>query len=157
MIPLGVLGLTLLLLGALGMWFFLGPDSDARPSMTDRAERLARFAPEQNPHAGRFYVPVEGRTAGHTAYLRYRVLGGQDSSVKDFRATYRIGGPGRVNAVIPREVADGLTSHVPSHADLAFTDLDGGVRRDVYVVYDGPGEGSPTESGARVYVLAQSP
>ncbi|MEU8823955.1 hypothetical protein [Streptomyces sp. NPDC048636] len=138
-------------------WFFLGRDSFARPSAIDRAEQLARFAPEQNPDAHRFYVPVEGHTAGRTACLRYRVNGGQDSSVKDFRATYRIGGPARVDAAIPRAVADGLTGHVPSHADLAFTDIDEGVRREVYVVYSGKGAGSTTKSGARVYVYAEKP
>ncbi|WP_431773150.1 hypothetical protein [Streptomyces cucumeris] len=156
-VPLGLTGLVLVLLLAVGGWFLLGPDSDTRTSAADRAEQLARFTPEQNPHAGRFYVPVEGRSAGHTACLRYRINGGQDSSVKDFRRTYGIEGPGRVGAAIPRAVADGLTSHVPAHADLAFTDIDEGVRRDVYVVYNGAGEGSATESGARVYVHAEKP
>ncbi|MBL1097196.1 hypothetical protein [Streptomyces coffeae] len=157
MIPLVFLGLVLLLCAAGVVWLLLGPDSKARPSAVDRAEQLARFAPEQIPHAGRFYVPVEGRSAGHRAYLRYRLNGSQDSNLKDFRSTYRIGGPARVDAAIPRAVGDGLTSHVPSHADLAFTDIDSGVRRDVYVVYGGQGKGSPTESAARVYVLAESP
>ncbi|MET7902177.1 hypothetical protein [Streptomyces sp. NPDC005336] len=162
MITLATLGGALaLVMGFLALLVLGSQDSDARPSALDRAEQRAHLYPDQNPQAGRYYIPDAGRSTEHTAYLRYRILGGQDSNPKDFCRAYRITGPGRTDAPIPRDVADGLGATVPARADIAFTDRDGGVRRELYAVYAGPDGGSSDaerfgEAGARVFVRAQT-
>ncbi|MDI3420340.1 hypothetical protein [Streptomyces luteolus] len=138
----GFLALCVLWIVGVAVWLVVALVTPPPPEPWEDEERAAGLHHEQ-VDAGRFYIPEFSRTEKNgTVVLRYKLGGGIDSNVSDFRRTYDITAERKRTG--PTEVT--------------FTDRFGDMRRTFTVVY-GSAQGPPDlsesdESPARITVRA---
>ncbi|MFM9368439.1 hypothetical protein [Streptomyces sp. Da 82-17] len=138
------LALCVLWIVGVAVWFVVSLVIPPPPEPWEDEERAAGLHHEQlSDDVGRFYVPESARTEKDgTVVLRYKLGGGIDSNVSDFRRTYGITAERKQTG--PNEVT--------------FTDHAGDRRRTFTVVYGSaptsPDLSEQDEEAARITVRA---